>query len=199
MDQRHGLLAMTSDDQRRAMVLATSDGGDTWQMAAEFDSPPADMHALGVLLLQHGARLMAWSAFSAWDVRTGGPLPLESPAVTTFVSVSDDGGGTWGPMHAGPVSTLSYGAAAVVDDSGRLLLLVGHRLWLSDDDGASWVARVAVLPSGMVPVFMSAAVPGSVFALAVRSSGAVRPGNQPAALLRSSDGGIHWTEVHLPG
>jgi len=199
MDHLHGLLTMISDDQRQAIVAATSDGGDTWQTAAAFDSPLAGMHALGLLLLQHGVRLLAWSAFSAWDPRTGGPLPPGSPAVSTFTSVSDDGGATWGPLRTGPVTAVPYGAAAVVDDRGRMLLLESRRLWLSDDDGASWVARVAVVRPGMVPVFMSASVPGSIYAVAVRSGGAVRIGNQPAALLRSSDGGIHWTEVHLPG
>ena len=198
IDHLHGLLAMVSDDQRRAIVAATSDGGDTWQTAAAFDPAGAGMRPLGMVLLRHGARLLAWSAFSAWDPRTGGPLPLESPAVGTFASVSEDNGATWGPVRTGPVTAVPYGAAAVVDDKGRLLLLEGRRLWISDDDGASWVARVAMVPPGMVPVFMSAAVPGSIYAVAVRSSGAVRIGNEPAELLRSSDGGIHWTEVHLP-
>jgi len=49
-----------------------------------------------------------------------------------------------------------------------------------------------------VPIFMSAAVPGSVYAVAFRSTGIPRLGNTPAVLLSSSDGGIHWTEVHFP-
>jgi len=84
------------------------------------------------------------------------------------------------------------------DDKGRLLLLDRHRLWISEDGGDTWVARVAVMPDGLVPIYIAAAVPGSIYAVAVQPSDVPRPGNVPAALLRSSDGGIHWTEVRLP-
>jgi len=196
VDQRHGLLAMISaEDQGRAMIMATSDGGVTWGPAATFDTPQAGTRPLGILLLQHGTRLLAWLAVSS----STGPvprLPGQSLVTTTFASVSDDGGATWGPLRPGPVTTAS--PVAVFDGKGRLLLLDGHRLWISEDGGTTWESRVAVMPQGLTSVFVVTAVPGSAYAVALRSSDVPRSGNAPAVLLNSPDGGIHWAEVRLP-
>jgi photosystem II stability/assembly factor-like uncharacterized protein len=197
VDQRHGLLALTSaDDQGRAMIVATSDGGVTWEPAATFDTHLPGTRPFGILLLQHGTRLLAWLAVSSLNAPAL-RFPGESLVTNTFTSVSEDGGATWGPLRPGPVTTAS--PTAVMDDKGRLLLLDGHRLWISEDGGATWAARVAVMPQGLTP-FLVAGVPGSLYAVAVQSSDVPRLGNAPApaALLRSADGGIHWTEVRLP-
>lgn len=196
VDQRHGLLAMISaGDQGRAMIVATSDGGATWEPSTTFDTPLPETRPLGILLLEHATRLLAWVAVSPSTVP--GPVPGEQSGVRTFVSVSDDGGGTWGPFRPGPVPTPASTAGAIVDSEGRLVVLDGHRLWISADGGATWLARVTVLPEGLIPVFIAAAVPGSMYALAVRSSDVSRFGNAPASLLRSADGGIHWSDVRL--
>jgi photosystem II stability/assembly factor-like uncharacterized protein len=196
IDQRHGLFSARELGQ--AMVVATSDGGVAWHTTATFDTPLAGTRSLGIGLLQRGPRLLAWMAVSSWDFQSGPPPSGESPILSTFASVSDDGGATWGALRPGPVTTASSVAVVRVDEKGRLLLLEGRRLWISEDDGATWVPRVAVIPAGVVPTFMAAAVPGSVYAVAFRSTEAPRLGNTPAVLLRSSDGGIHWAEVQLP-
>lgn len=199
IDQRHGLLLATpADDLGQAVVVATSDGGVAWHTTATLDTPLAGTRSLGTGLLQRGPRLLAWMAVSSWDFQSGAPPPGESPIVSTFASVSDDGGATWGALRPGPVTTASSVAVVRVDEKGRLLLLEGRRLWISEDDGATWVPRVAVIPAGVVPTFLAAAVPGSVYAVAFRSTEAPRLGNTPVVLLRSSDGGIHWAEVQLP-
>jgi photosystem II stability/assembly factor-like uncharacterized protein len=196
IDQRHGLFS--ARDLGQSMVVATSDGGATWHSTATFDTSLAGTRSLGMRLMQRGPRLVAWLAVSSWDFESGLPPPGESPIVSTFASVSDDGGAAWGPLRPGPMTNVSSGAAALLDDRGRLLLLEGHRIWISEDDGATWVPRVAVIPAGLMPIYMSTAVPGSVYAVALRSTGVPRLGNAPAVLLRSSDGGIHWAEVQLP-
>lgn len=198
VDTRHGAAAVTlAGNQRLPAVMATENGGDSWQITATFDTPVAGTRPLGILLLQHGARLLAWLTVSSWDFQIAGPPPGEGAVASTFASVSDDGGATWGPLRRGPTTTTRSGTAAV-DGTGRLLLLDGRRLWISEDDGTTWVARMAAIPAGLVPSFIAAAVPGSVYATAVRPSDVPGPGNARPALLRSSDGGIHWTEVKLP-
>ena len=199
VDQSHGLLAMISaEDQRRGLIMATADGGVTWEPAATFDTPLAGTGPFRILLLQHETRLLAWlavSSLSAPAPRFPGGLLVTN----TFTSVSDDGGATWGPLRPGPMTTAS--PTAVIDDKGRLLVLDGHRLWISEDGGATWAAHVAVMPQGLTPFSVVAVMPGSLYAVAIQSSDVPRLGNAPApaALLRSSDGGIHWTEVRLPG
>lgn len=199
VDQRHGFLALVSaDDQRRAIILATSDAGSTWEPAVTFDTPLAGTRPLGILLLQgHGTRLLAWLAVTA-STAPAPSFPAALLGVQTFASVSDDSGATWAPLRPGPIPTAASAAGAVVDDEGRLLALEGRRLWISGDGGATWVARVAVMPPGLVPVFIAADVPGSMYAVAVQASDTPPFGNAPASLLRSSDGGINWTEVRLP-
>ena len=199
VDMRHGALAVTlAGTERLPVVMATENGGESWQMTATFDTPLAGTRPFGILLLKHGARLLAWLTVSSWDFQTTGPPPGEWTVMSTFASVSDDGGATWGPLRPGPVTTAWHSTPAMDDRTGRLLLLDGRRLWISEDDGTTWAAHVAAIPAGLVPSFIAAAVPGSVYAVAVRSRDVPGPGNAPAALLRSSDGGSHWTEVQLP-
>ncbi|HKA10918.1 MAG TPA: sialidase family protein [Candidatus Dormibacteraeota bacterium] len=195
MDPRHGLLAVISaEDPGRAMIVATADGGDTWEPAATFDNPMVGTRLFAIRLFQHETLLLASLAVSSLDLQA--PPPPGEPAMSTFTSVSADGGATWGPLHPGPVTAAS--PLAVIDEGGRLLLLDGHRLWISDDGGVTWEARVAVMPQGLTPVFVIAAVPGSVYAFAVHSSDVPWRGGTPAALLRSRDRGIHWAEVRFP-
>ena len=196
VDPRHGAGIALTPDLRR-LVLATSDGGDSSRTAATFDPPLASSRPWGLFLLQHGTRLVVWLAESGsvqFPPRAG-----ELFNVSTFSSVSDDGGATWGPVRPGPVAIGSFGFTATIDDRDRLLYLDDHRLWISDDYGATWVARVALVPHGLIPQRMAAVVPGAMYAVAVRQSDVpTLLLNSLVALLRSSDGGIHWTEVQLP-
>src|SRR5262249_2122743 len=158
-------------------------GGDRGGPPPPPNPPWGAPRLFAIRLFQHETLLLASLAVSSLDLQA--PPPPGEPAMSTFTSVSADGGATWGPLHPGPVTAAS--PLAVIDEGGRLLLLDGHRLWISDDGGVTWEARVAVMPQGLTPVFVIAAVPGSVYAFAVHSSDVPWRGGTPAALLRSRD------------
>jgi photosystem II stability/assembly factor-like uncharacterized protein len=186
-------------------ILATEDGGDSWHAALTFSSPLADATIFGSGLFGHGGRLVLVPLVlsGARDVPGGVGIQPGTPiSVHAYALVSDDGGRTWsppreGPTVAGPAATSLVGA--VLDAGGRLVLLDGRRLWTSDDAGATWVARVAQLPEGLVPAGSVIPAQGALFVIAERQS---RPGALPFAtgrmLLRSRDGGVDWEEVSLP-
>ena len=88
MDKRHGLLAMISaEDPGRAMILATADGGVTWEPVTTFDNPMVGTRLLAIRLLQHERLLLASLAVSSLDLQA--PPPPGEPAMSTFTSVSN--------------------------------------------------------------------------------------------------------------
>jgi hypothetical protein len=127
-----------------------------------------------------------------------------------FVSVSDDGGQTWSQPRPAPniVQPGYVGLYPRLDDRGRLLLLDDRRLWISQDDGATWAARLMQVPAELRLVMLVSAVPGALYAMAEKTGPvdivrAPSPGAQftfgvPLTLIRSTDGGAHWSVVALP-
>ena len=134
------------------------------------------------------------------------PVPPSSLAPggggQVFITTSENGGLTWGPVRAGPMVPTSLGPAGpplpIIDSAGRLVLLTGHRLWTSADYGATSAARVAVLPEGLAPIGSIDATPDALFISALPAAGPTTGGSEAAIRLRSRDGGIHWEPVPLP-
>jgi photosystem II stability/assembly factor-like uncharacterized protein len=182
------IVGLDKPDGSTALLL-TRDGGDTWFPAA-LPAPPVHGGRVFAELHVVGGRLLAWYSVT------------ERPGLTnvaSFTSASVDGGLTWRPPTAGPVvlQPQPMGFRSVqVDDGRRLLLLDDRRLWVSDDLGASWYARVAGVPSGFRAVGLVGAR-SALFAAALRTDGPLGTG-LPQALLRSTDGGARWVEVRLP-
>lgn len=199
LDPLHGAALVTANAAPSGLML-TSDGGASWRPAAPPEPPRATGLALGTGLLAHGGRLLAWWVLAAGagiEFSDTGTLTIrERPDVldlSFFTTASEDGGATWGPLEVGPTVTEPFPPGPVglqLDDGGRLLLLDDRRLWVSQDDGASWTARVVEAPSGDRPLAVMDGR-GALFTVAVRSSG-------DSALLRSRDGGVHWDEIPLP-
>lgn len=78
-------------------------------------------------------------------------------------------------------------------------MLDDHRLWVSQDDGASWSARVLQTPAGLKRATLVSVNRGAFLALAVQTGPAdmVTP-SSALTLIRSSDGGAHWSQVAVP-
>jgi len=192
-DPLHGAMLITSPDATHSAV-ATSHGGGSWR---EVTAPEVPVHATRLesgVLLRHGHRLLFWLPAVT---PLGGPLIDYMP----FVSVSRDGGQTWSPARPAPniVQPWYVGLYPALDDRGRLLVLDDRRLWISEDDGATWAARLMQVPAELQLAMLVSTTPGALYATAVQTGplGVVTPGT-PLTLIRSTDGGAHWSVVALP-
>lgn len=189
MDAVRGVLAATSADNHVA-VATTADGGSTWRQVAGFSPPLAGARGVNVLLLRTHGRVLAW--LSVFFANT------DSTPVT-FFSTSEDGGGTWAALRPGPTLEGQVSVTPAVDERGRLYLLYGRRLLTSDDDGATWVARVLEAPQGLSLLGIVNAFRGTLYGVARRATASAPiPLPSKPVLIRSTDGGIRWDEVPLP-
>jgi photosystem II stability/assembly factor-like uncharacterized protein len=196
-----GVLNVQAADGTQS-VWATDDGGDTWRQTMTLHSPRATTWARTARLIAHDGRLLAGLLTVSADQvsRQGGIFPTGSDPhydVDAYVFASGDGGVTWGPPLAGPHLLTRFIGTPLMDARGRLLLLEGRRLWVSPDDGATWTARVIQAPADVDPAFLVSTARGALLAAGSRA-GATTDRRFVGALLRSTDGGVHWQEVALP-
>ena len=87
-------------------------------------------------------------------------------------------------------------------------MLDDRRLWISEDDGATWAARLMQVPAELRLAMLISAGPGALYATAEKtgpvpivrpvSPGALSIVGAPPTLIRSTDGGAHWSVVVLP-
>jgi photosystem II stability/assembly factor-like uncharacterized protein len=184
VDRLRGVLLAAGANTPPAL-LVTRDGGRTWSAAVLAWPLHSNGQGLigGPMLLAHGDRLVL-------AVSTGENF-LPSEQSPRLVSISADGGSTWGPWTATtttfPITTMGF------DDAGRLVMADGPRLWLSADLGRTWQSRTIAGPDGQSTRLLSAR--GGT--LLVARLGAPVPFTGPT-LVRSLDGGRSWTEIALP-
>jgi photosystem II stability/assembly factor-like uncharacterized protein len=212
-DLTHGFTTFLPDAYAgEHVVLATEDGGDSWHRILSLTAPIPGATVLQFALFSRGAGLVvAFNAVEGLTLTAEGNGFTVSPANAqiashTFTLASNDRGRTWSPVWPGPTvagsADFSLTTALPTVDGGRIVLLEGHRLWTSNDAGATWSARVATMPEGQYPISPAQAVPGAIFVQTSASAGPglvpVRPVSAPRILLRSRDGGVHWEQVPLP-
>jgi len=184
-------------------LLVTRDGGESWR---DVDLPPPPLPgthlvsspATRAVALAHGDHLLlAVDTLPAEAALTPGRL-------THWSSASRDGGLTWTPWSIVPATRSLAQSPPVFDDAGHLLLLDDQGLLASGDDGRTWRTRPVRMPGGARGAALLRTAHGALFASAWRTG----PGGNPAAgapltvgadlLLRSRDGGTHWSDVPLP-
>ena len=205
-DPLHGALLFTSRDGT-ASAVATSDGGESWRAIEGPEVPVQPTRFQNWVILRHRHRLMSWLLALPDTTLTAGGTPVIRPGGSSidyiaFVSVSDDGGQTWSQSRPEPNIVQPY---PMLDERGQLLLLDDRRLWISEDDGATWAARLMQAPAELGLVMLVSAVPGALYAMAgpVDIVRAPSPGTPSIfatslTLIRSTDGGAHWSVVALP-
>ncbi|HEY7201479.1 MAG TPA: sialidase family protein [Candidatus Dormibacteraeota bacterium] len=190
IDAVHGAVVIAADGPDvLPALLVTRDGGRSWRNVAPawpaISAPSGQAAIVSPALLAHGDRLVL--SLDVLVARSSGP----SQQSQRVLSASEDGGATWGPWTqappALPIAALSF------DDAGRLVLVDGTRLWSSTDLGHTWQSRTVTGPDGQRSTLISARG-GMLLVARLPAPG----GATAAALLRSVDGGGHWTEIALP-
>jgi len=203
LDPMRGVLSMTGPLEPRPTLFRTDDGGETWRPSLAPASPLPGTEAYLLPVERAGDRLLAFlEALLQQEIDAHGNLTFTNSGsyfdLSLFTLASDDGGRTWGPPIAGPILRTTTLAPPVLDSSGRLLLMEGRRLWVSDDDGATWTARVIQAPSGWTPSALMQPRGRALFATAITGSSPTTDRRFVDGLMRSTDGGAHWEPVRLP-
>ena len=180
-------------------VLATTDGGESWQLIATL---PGEPHLYDVRLRGDGALLAVGEGAALYLSTDGGltwsPVANSAPGALRDLTavpggglsacgeqgallLSSDGGFTWSDIGPGGVDALRYHAwtsaqdCFVVTDDGALR---------TPDAGATWITLVSNRPFGMNDVFFTDATHGYLV--------------EDFTTFTSVDGGLSWTEHFNP-
>jgi photosystem II stability/assembly factor-like uncharacterized protein len=115
-----------------------------------------------------------------------------------YTLLTHDGGQTWPltrrfPFRADSLHRLAWQVMTPM----AWRALVGTTLWVTDDAGAHWTAIPAAIPPGYTPVVVQFATWTTGWAIAAQI---YQPDNvaQTTQLLRTDDGGRHWSSIPLP-
>jgi photosystem II stability/assembly factor-like uncharacterized protein len=134
-------------------------------------------------------------------IPTGQPMtvPLEGYPSVLYVYTTSDGGKHWiAPRRLPAVGSDQTPLYWHFLDANHWWIGTGDHLWVTQDGGRTWKNETLVLAAGFIPVglhFMTAQV-----GYAMAESG-FQPGTfaTAALLLKTTDSGLTWREVSLPG
>jgi photosystem II stability/assembly factor-like uncharacterized protein len=215
-DALHGAILAWAGENAWPSIFATQDGGTTWRSIVISDpgtqgARQAWPGSVEAALITHAGRMVI--SINATGVASPG----------AWSSVSNDGGvswTSWTPEPAGAGGNLvcfRIGASGarqycrglatpIFDDAGHLLVIGDRSLWTSSDLGLTWQARSLRLPPKAQPIGLVAANGANLFLKARRPGSQSLPlvvdvdmfGPLSQMLLRSRDGGVHWSAIPLP-
>jgi photosystem II stability/assembly factor-like uncharacterized protein len=174
----------TSSTDAVEQLMASQDGGANWA-AVSLPALPEGSTELGIPFFPGGGAAGYMTATAHTFVRACPPV------ATTYVYSTLDDGATWlGPRTLpGPYFDSPDGVVWWASD--------GRRMFRSNNQGQNWQTNVPKLPPAAVTLIELFAVNANT-AWSLWSSGSDQgPGRQ--TLLRTTDGGAHWSEVNLPG
>lgn len=188
LDETTGWLA-TADELNpiSGKVYKTTDGGETWVEQStgftEFNETPAALHF--------------------WDAETGvafGATCFQTYNDQIAIYTTDDGGDTWAAVSGEAMPVQLPGEGMCVNSGNGFFEVVGDNIWFltsknrvfrSTDRGRRWEAYGNVIAGAANPRLVSLAFKDEWNGIAIS--------NQPNKASRTTDGGLTWTPVSIPG
>jgi photosystem II stability/assembly factor-like uncharacterized protein len=216
LDAQHGwwIDRVSSPDPHTPVAIwRTSDGGSTWQELVASGLPATGVPGLPVFIDPlHGAMLFTSrdATQSAVATSDGGESSraVKAPEVTVQATRLESG------VLLRHGHRLLFWLLAVAPQGGIFIdympfvSVSDDGLWISEDDGATWAARLMQAPAELRLAMLISAGPGALYATAEKtgpvpigrpvSPGALSIVGTPPTLIRSTDAGAHWSVVALP-
>jgi hypothetical protein len=166
-------------------LMVSQDGGATWT--------PVSLPNLPRFSTQLGTPFFPRADGAGYLTLTVNTYVGQCPPVgLTYAYTTIDNGATWSGPERLP--------AAIFDSPDGIVWWAadGRTLFRSNNQGQGWKTIKPHLPAAAVTLVELSAVDAQT-AWSVWSEGTDQSKSQPEALLRSTDTGIHWSEVRLPG
>ena len=183
--RERGFLTVAGPDGA-LQLYATQDGGESWAPVAL----PPTRQGPGAMA---GSEVRAFSASSLAfvGVRVGEAVRVEPLG---WVYRSRDGGASWQASPLPPPSGRYRVQPAALLSAGSWWEADGRQLWTTADAGAHWNVFDAALPGKAVLGSLQVTGPGQAWSAGWNSAAE----GAGALLLRTDDGGAHWTAARLP-
>ena len=171
-------------------LFGTGDGGADWSPVALPATTPPDNRSPRLPATTEVQSFSA-TALGFASVRLGEQAGQQALG---WVYRSADQGLTWEASPLPDPARRFRVQPTVLLGADRWWLADGRQLWTTGDGGRHWDVREAVLPGTAVLGSLQAANPGEAWSAGWTSPAA----DADALLLRTVDGGAHWSAVRLP-
>ncbi len=190
------MVARPGQQQPPPRLLRSTDQGATWE-EIRLPAPPPEYAAEGRATFSLPTFLGA-SGYMGVFPSTGAGVGTQwagSPAAAAYVTTSDDGGATWSPVRSVP-----HFPVYPVPGDPSWWATDGDRLFTSTDFGLTWTVNRAALPPKLKLQRITRVTPRVAWAVYGNfGGGLVSDEPDRTHLLRTTDGGRHWSAVRFPG